>query len=88
MHHLGVVTEQLTHDDPRVAVARRQARQRRDARRDARRDGGAARVAQPIATAPASPATPTAWWTPAKGKHVGPKHLRSWTWRGVLAHHH
>lgn len=33
MHYLGIVTEQLTHDDPSVAVARRQAQQRREARR-------------------------------------------------------
>ena len=33
MHYLGIVTEQLTHDDPRVVMARRQAQQRREARR-------------------------------------------------------
>lgn len=84
MHYLGVVTEQLSHDDPRVAVARRHARQRRDARRADR----AARVPQPIPVAPVTAVTPAVWRTPGKGRHVGPKHLRSWTWRGVLAHHH
>jgi hypothetical protein len=85
MHYLGVVTEQLSHDDPRVAAARRHARQRRDARRDARRTGRVARAAEPVA---ATPVTPTPWHTPAKGKHVGRRHLRSWAWRGVVAHHH
>lgn len=37
MHYLGAVSEQLSHEDPQVVLARRRAGQRRDARRARRR---------------------------------------------------
>lgn len=73
MHYWGTVTQQLTHEDPKVAVARQQARQRRDARR-ARQHPAAL-----------WPALLTREPGAARG---GRKHLRFLDWHGVLSPHH
>jgi hypothetical protein len=72
MHHLGFVTEQLSHQDPDVELARRHARQRRDARR-ARREATADRPG-PALVVPVE-------------KVAARKHL-FFDWHGLLAHHH
>jgi hypothetical protein len=75
MHYLGTVTEQLTHEDPRLAVARQQARQRREARRAQRQDS-------------ASPTWPGVLTREPEAKAAGRKHLRFLHWHGILTPHH
>lgn len=79
MHYLGVVTEQITHEDPQLALARRQARQRRDAHRDAHR----------AARRPAG--EKLAWWASLSRAEAqdggGRRHVRLLGGHGIFAPH-
>lgn len=73
MHYLGVLTEQLTHEDAQIALARRQARQRRDARRVRRQ----------------IPSERDHWWASLARdgeKGTGRKHWRLLGHHGMVAH--
>ena len=78
MHYLGAITEQLSHNDPQVALAHGHARQRRDARRDLRQ---------------AKTTTERHPWRVSLARRRGPQtiggeHRRLFDWHGILAHHH